>query len=70
MIQTEDITRRRASINNPSWINNDVKQAIGGRQRPYEAKRMINREETIVEYIEARRQVKRIVKQDKRNKEL
>ena len=26
---------RRATINNPSWINNDVKQAIGRRQRAY-----------------------------------
>ena len=32
------IPRRRATINNPSWINNDVKQAIGRRQRAYEAK--------------------------------
>ena len=31
---------------------------------------MINSEETIAEYIEARRQVKRIVKQEKRNKGL
>ena len=31
---------------------------------------MINREETIAEYIEAKRQVKRIVKQNKRNEEL
>ena len=27
------IPKRRATINNPSWINNDVKQAIGRRQR-------------------------------------
>ena len=31
---------------------------------------MINNEETVAEYIAARRQVKRIVKQEKRNKEL
>ena len=41
------IPRRRATINNPSWIDNDVKQAIGRRQRAYAAKTMINREETI-----------------------
>ena len=35
------IIRRRATINHPSWINNDVKQAIGRRQRANEAKRMI-----------------------------
>ena len=55
------IPKRRATINNPSWINNDVKQAIGRRQRAYEAKRMINNEETVAEYTEAKRQVKRIV---------
>ena len=32
------IPRRRATINNPSWINNDVKQTIARRQRAYEAK--------------------------------
>ena len=31
---------------------------------------MINNDETIAEYTEAKRQVKRIVKQEKRNKEL
>ena len=61
------IPRRRATINNPSWIINDVKQAIGRRQRAYETKRRINNEETVAEYIAARTQVKRIVKQEKRN---
>ena len=28
MKQAEDIPRRRATINDPSWINNDIKQAI------------------------------------------
>ena len=65
-----DIPKRQATINNPSWINNDVKQAIGRRQRAYETKRRINNEETIVEFIAARREVKIIVKQEKRNKEL
>ena len=56
------IPKRRATIINPSWLNNDVKQAIGRRQRAYETKRMINNEETVAEYTEAKRQVKRIVK--------
>ena len=30
--------KRRATINNPSWINNDVKQVIGRRQRAFEKK--------------------------------
>ena len=47
-----------------------MKQAIGKRQRAYETKRRINNEETVTEYIAARRQVKRIVKQEKLNKEL
>ena len=63
------IPKRRA-INNRSWINNDVKQAIGRRQRAYETKRRINNEETIAEFIPARREVKRIVQHVKRNKEL
>ena len=57
-----NIPKRRATINNPSWINNDVKQAIGRRQRAYETKRRIKNEETVAEYIAAKRQVKRIVK--------
>ena len=63
------IPKRRATINNPSWINNEVKQAIGRRQRAYGTKRRINNEEIVSEYIAARRQVKRIVKQEKRNNE-
>ena len=38
--------------------------------RVYETKRKINNEETIAEFIAARREVKIIVKQEKRNKEL
>ena len=45
------IPKRRATINNPSWINNDVKHAIGRRQRAYESKRRISNKETIAEYI-------------------
>ena len=64
------IPKRRVTINNSSWINNDVKHAIGWRQRAYATKRRINNKETIAEYIAAKRQVKRIVKQEKRNQEL
>ena len=64
------IPRKRATINNELWIKNDIKQAIGRRQRADDAKRRINSEETMAEYIEARRQVKRIVKQEKHNMEL
>ena len=70
MMQAEDTSQKdQATINNPSWIYNDVKQAIGRRQRAYETKRRINNEETIAEFIAARREVKRIVKQEKHNKE-
>ena len=48
----------------PQNVNNDVEQAIGRRQRAYETKRT-NNEETVAEYIEAKRQVIRIVKQEK-----
>ena len=60
------IPRRRVTVNNPPGINNYVKQAIGNRQRAYEAKRIINSKETVAEYSEAKRQVKRIVKHEKR----
>ena len=63
------VPKRRATINNPSWINNDVKQAIGRRQRAYETKGRINNEENIVEFIAAWREVKIILKQEKLNKE-
>ena len=53
MMHVEHIPRRRDNINNPALINNDVKEAIGRRQRAYEAKRMINSEVSIAEYIEA-----------------
>ena len=39
-------------------------------QRAYEAKRTINNKETIPEFIAARREVKIIIKREKRNKEL
>ena len=45
--------------------NNDVKQAIGRRQRANETKRRINNEETVAEYIAARRQVKKNCKTGK-----
>ena len=41
---------RRATISYPSWINNDVKQAIERRQKAYEAKIRIRNEETVAEY--------------------
>ena len=39
------IPRERITINNPSWINNDVKQAIARRQRAYEASKLNTTEE-------------------------
>ena len=73
--RVNDVSRRRipkrpATIKNPTWINNDVKQAIERRQRAYEIKTRVNNEETIKEFIVVRREVKRIVKQEKHNKEL
>ena len=65
MMQAEDTSRKDEP---PSTIHR--KQAIGRRQRAYETKRRINNEETVAEHIAAWRQVKRIVKQEKRNKEL
>ena len=39
------IPKGRANINNPSWINNDIKQAIGRRQRAYEQKERSTKKE-------------------------
>ena len=57
MMQAEDTSQKDEP---PSTINNDVKQAIGRRQRDYGAKRRTNKEETIAQLLtcEARRQVK------------
>ena len=64
------IPKKHITINNLSWINNDVKQTIARRQRAYNARKRNNTDETSVEYFTARQQVKRAVKQAKRNKEL
>ena len=69
-VSRRHIPKRRATINNPSWINNDVKQAIGRSQRANETKRRINNEETNAEFIAALREVKRLAKQEKSNEEL
>ena len=54
--------KRRTTMNNPLWTNNDVKQALEVGREP---RRINNREN-----IETRSQLKRIVKQEKHNKEL
>ena len=41
---------------------------LEGSREPMKQKKRINNEETVAEYIEAKRQIKRIVKQEKRNK--
>ena len=61
--------KRPVIINNGSSVSNDVNQPIIRRQQAYEGKRIINNEETAAEYIEAERQIKTVVKQEKRNKE-
>ena len=63
------IPRKRITMNNPSWINNDVKSAIARRQRVYQPSKLNNTEESIAEYATAKRQVKRSVKQAKRSRE-
>ena len=64
------IPKKHITINNPSWINNDVKQSIAKRQRAYDEKKRNNSDETSAEYFTARRFVKRAVKQAKRKKEI
>ena len=64
------IPKKHITINNPSCINNDVKQSIARRQRAYDERKRNNTDETSAEYFTARRLVKRAVKQVKRKKEI
>ena len=64
------IPKNCTSINNPSFINNDVKQSIARRQRAYDERKRNDTDKTSAEYFTARRVVKRPVKQAKRNKEI
>ena len=64
------IPKKHISINNPSWINNDVKQSITRRQRAYDERKRNNTDEISAGYFTARRLVKRAVKQAKHNKEI
>ena len=59
-VSRRHIAKRRATINNPSWINNDVKQDIGRRQNAYETKSRINNGKTITEFIAAKKEVKKL----------
>ena len=65
-----NISKKHVTINNPSWINNDVKQSIARRQRAYDERKNNNTDKTSAEYLTARRLVKRAVKQAERNKEI
>ena len=59
------IPKKHITINNPSWINNDVKQSIARRQRVNDERKGNNTDETSAKYFTARRLVKRAVKQAK-----
>ena len=65
-----DIPKKDITINNSSWINNDVRKSIARRQRAYDERKRNNTDETSAEYYTYRRLVKRAVKQAKRNKEM
>ena len=56
--------------NNPSWINNDIKQAIARRQRAYDERKRNNTDETSGDYFTSRWLVKRAVTQAKRSKQI
>ena len=64
------IPKKCISINNPAWINNDVKQSIARSQRANYARKRSNMDVSSAEYFTDRWLVKRIVKQAKRNKEI
>ena len=58
---TKHIPKKHITINNPSWINNDVKQSIARRQRAYNERKRNNTDQTNAEYFTARQLVKRAV---------
>ena len=64
------ILKKHFTINNKTWINNDVKQSIARRQRAYDERKRNNTDETSAEDFTARRLVKIAVKQTKRDKEI
>ena len=67
------IPKKYININNPSWINNDVKQSIARRQRAYDQRKRNNTGETSVlntSLLDGWLKLKRAVKQAKRNKEI
>ena len=67
-MQAEDTTQKDEP---PSKIHRrSTMMSNRRRQRAYETKIRINNEETIAQFVADRREVKRIVKQEKRNKEL
>ena len=54
------IPKKHITINNPSWINNDVKQSITRHQRTYDERKKNNTDKTSAEYFTARQLVKGI----------
>ena len=42
------IPKKHITINNPSWINNDVQQSIARRQRAYDERKRNNTDETVL----------------------
>ena len=64
------ILKRRATVNNLCGSTMMSNRLLEGCREPMKQKRRINNEETVAEDIADGRQVKRIVKQEKRNEEL
>ena len=47
------IPKKHITINNLSWINNEVKQSIARHQRAYDARKRDNTDEACAEYFTA-----------------
>jgi len=63
------IPQRKVQINNPSWLNNEVQEAIACRQILYQAHKTNPTQESEQAHEQAGRRVKRVVRSAKRNKE-
>ena len=64
------IPKKKTQINNPSWFNNEVKEAITNRDRLYLEWKTSPSEQSEADHKQSCREVKKVVRRAKRNKEL
>ena len=64
------IPKKTIQINNPSWLNNEVQEAIAHRERLYQAHKTNPSQESQQAHTLAARRVNKVVRRAKRNKEI